>query len=51
MVTTDGTLVIGLLGKIAVDVHSSPAATAQAVTVFALTYAGGGPVLIALTRR
>ena len=51
VVTTDGTLVIGLLGKIAVDVHSSPAATAQAVTVFALTYAGGGPVLIALTRR
>lgn len=51
VVTTDGTLVIGLLGRIAVSVHSSPAATGQAVAVFALAYAGAGPVLVALTRR
>lgn len=51
VVTTDGTLVIGLLGRIAVSVHSSAAATGQAVAVFALAYAGAGPVLVALTRR
>lgn len=51
VVTTDGTLVIGLLGRIAADVHSSPAATGQTVTVFALAYAGAGPALIGLTRR
>ena len=50
-VTTDGTLVIGLLGRIASDVHSSPAATGQTVTVFGLAYAGAGPGFIALTRR
>ncbi len=36
VVATDGTVVIGLLGKIATDVSASPARTGQAVTVFAL---------------
>ena len=47
----DGTLVIGLLGRIAVAVHSSTAAAGQAVTVFALAYAALAPALVAVTRR
>lgn len=41
VVATDGTVVIGLLGKIAMGVDASPARTGQAVTVFALAYVLG----------
>ena len=50
VVATDGTVVIGLLGKIATDVSASPARTGQAVTVFALGYVFGGPAVIWLGR-
>lgn len=39
----NGTLVIGLLGRIAVDVHASTTAAGQAVTAFALAYAAHAP--------
>lgn len=51
VVTTDGTLVIGLLDKISAGVHASVAVAGQSVTVFAAGYAIGGPTLIAATRR
>jgi len=50
VVATDGTVVIGLLGKIATEVDASPARTGQAVTVFALGYVFGGPAVIWLGR-
>ena len=50
VVATDGTVVIGLLGKIAMGVDASPARTGQAVTVFALAYVLGGPAVIWLGR-
>src|SRR5437660_7876348 len=51
VVAVDGTLVIGLLGRIATGVHASTAATGQTVTVFAIGYAALAPALVALTRR
>jgi predicted MFS family arabinose efflux permease len=35
---TDGTVLIGLLGKIGADVGASAATTGQAMTVFAVAY-------------
>jgi DHA1 family inner membrane transport protein len=51
VVAVDGTLVIGLLGRIAAGVHASTAAAGQSVTAFALAYAALAPALVALTRR
>jgi DHA1 family inner membrane transport protein len=47
----DGTLVIGLLARVAAAVHASPAAAGQAVTVFALAYAILAPALVTVTRH
>jgi predicted MFS family arabinose efflux permease len=50
VVTTDGTLVVGLLRQIARDLAVSPGAAGQAVTVFAAVYAFATPVVIRATR-
>ena len=50
VVATDGTLVVGLLARIAGGVDASLAAAGQGVTVFALAYAVGSPALVAATR-
>jgi predicted MFS family arabinose efflux permease len=50
VVTCDGTLVIGLLPQIAASVGTTQPVAGSAVTVFALVYAVGGPVLLR-TRR
>jgi DHA1 family inner membrane transport protein len=44
-VGTDGFMIAGLLPRIAHSFHSSTAVAAQLVTVFAVTYALGAPVL------
>src|SRR5438067_4126347 len=46
VVASDGTLVIGLLRQIAGSLSVSPASAGQAVTVFAVVYALGAPLLI-----
>jgi predicted MFS family arabinose efflux permease len=51
IVTTDGTLVVGLLTKISADLHTSLATAGQVLTVYAVGYAAGGPAVIAATRR
>lgn len=51
VVATDGTLVVGLLGRIGHSIVASPAATGQGITVFAVAYALGSPGLVAVTRR
>jgi predicted MFS family arabinose efflux permease len=51
VVTSDGTLVVGLLRQIAHALSVSPAAAGQAVTVFAAVYALAVPPLIRVTRR
>jgi MFS transporter, DHA1 family, inner membrane transport protein len=51
VVTVDGTLVIGLLRQIARSLSASPAAAGQAVTLFAVVYALGAPLLIRSTSR
>jgi predicted MFS family arabinose efflux permease len=45
---TEAFVIVGLLPVIAADVHISLAATGQLVTVYALTYAIGSPVLAVL---
>jgi predicted MFS family arabinose efflux permease len=51
VVATDGTLVVGLLGRIGRAIVASPAATGQGVTVFAIAFALGAPALVVATRR
>ena len=51
VVATDGTLVVGLLRQISRALSASPAATGQAVTVFAAVYALATPPLVRATRR
>jgi predicted MFS family arabinose efflux permease len=51
VVATDGTLMVGLLGRIGRAVSASPAATGQGITVFAVAYALGSPVVVAATRH
>jgi len=51
VVATDGTLIVGLLRRVAADLSASPSATGQSIAVFALAYAAGAPLLIVLTRR
>jgi predicted MFS family arabinose efflux permease len=51
VVATDGTLMVGLLGRIGRAVSASPAATGQGITVFAIAYALGSPAVVAATRH
>ena len=50
-VTSDGTLVVGLLRQMAHSLGVSPAAAGQLVTSFAIVYAVGAPLIIRATRR
>jgi predicted MFS family arabinose efflux permease len=50
VVASDGTLVVGLLRQIARALSASPAATGQAVTVFAAVYAIATPLLVRAAR-
>jgi DHA1 family inner membrane transport protein len=50
-VGTDGFMIAGLLPAIARDLSSSTAVTAQLVSVFALTYALGAPLIASLLTR
>lgn len=50
VVTCDGTLVIGLLPQIAASVDTTQPVAGSAVTVFAVVYAVGGPVLLRARR-
>lgn len=45
---TEGLMIAGLLPAIATDFHSSVAAAGQLITIFALAYAVGSPILSAL---
>jgi MFS transporter, DHA1 family, inner membrane transport protein len=46
VVTSDGTLVVGLLRPVARSLVVSPGAAGQAVTVFAGVYALGAPLVV-----
>lgn len=50
VVASDGTLVVGLLRQIARELSASPAATGQAVTVFAAVYAIATPLVVRAAR-
>jgi predicted MFS family arabinose efflux permease len=50
VVATDGTLIVGLLRRVAADLSASPAAIGQSIAVFAFAYAAGAPLLIVRTR-
>jgi predicted MFS family arabinose efflux permease len=50
VVASDGTLVVGLLRQIARALSASPAATGQAVTVFAAVYAIATPLVVRAAR-
>ena len=45
---TEGLMIAGLLPAIAADFHSSVATAGQLITIFALAYAVGSPILSAL---
>lgn len=51
LVGTSEYIIAGILDKIAADIGVSVAAAGQLITVFALAYAFGTPLLIALTAR
>ena len=51
VVASDGTLVIGLLRPVAATLGVSVSSAGQAVTLFALVYAIGGPLLVRALRR
>jgi predicted MFS family arabinose efflux permease len=51
VVASDGTLVIGLLRQVAATLSVSVSTAGQAVTLFALVYAIGGPLLVRALRR
>ncbi|NUR91732.1 MAG: MFS transporter, partial [Nonomuraea sp.] len=50
-VGTDAFVVAGFLPAMAADLGVSPAAAGQSVTVFAVAYAAGSPILATLTAR